>query len=100
MAPLLVLMLGSFLPPMDSGIVNVPIPHIQKDLGGGSDDVAWISAAYSLGLGVFVPLSNWLTYRFGLTSGHRTALIGFLVGSGLCGLAWELSGVIPFGVLT
>ena len=60
LAPLLVLMVGSFLPPMDSSIVNVAIAYIQKDLGGGADDVAWVSTAYSLGLAVFVPTSNWL----------------------------------------
>jgi EmrB/QacA subfamily drug resistance transporter len=85
---------------MDSAIVNVPIPHIQKDLGGGVDDVAWISTAYSLGLAVFVPLSNWLTDKFGLTRVHRAALIGFLIGSGLCGLAWDLNSLIAFRVLT
>ena len=100
LAPLLVLMLGSFLPPMDSAIVNVPIPHIQKDLGGGTDDIAWISTAYSLGMAVFVPLTNWLSERFGLTRVHRAALIGFLVGSGLCGLAWDLNSLIAFRVLT
>jgi EmrB/QacA subfamily drug resistance transporter len=100
LAPLLVLMLGSFLPPMDSAIVNVPIPHIQRDLGGGNDDVAWISTAYSLGMAVFVPLSNWLSDRFGLTRVLRAALIGFLLGSGLCGLAWDLNSLIAFRVLT
>jgi len=93
-------MLGSFLPPMDSAIVNVPIPHIQKDLGGGNEDVAWISTAYSLGLAVFVPLSNWLTDRFGLTRVHRAALVGFLAGSGLCGMAWDLNSLITLRVLT
>ena len=100
LGPLLVLMLGSFLPPMDSAIVNVPIPHIQKDLGGGNEDVAWISTAYSLGLAVFVPLSNWLTDRFGLTRVHRAALIGFLLGSGMCGMAWDLNSLITLRVLT
>jgi EmrB/QacA subfamily drug resistance transporter len=93
-------MLGGFLPPMDSAIVNVPVPHIQRDLGGGSDDVAWISTAYSLGMAVFVPLSNWLTDRFGLTRVHRVALLGFLVGSGLCGMAWDLNSLIMFRLLT
>ena len=98
--PLLVLIAGSFLPPMDSAIVSVPIPHIQKDLGGGVDDVAWVSTAFSLGLAVFVPLSNWLTDKFGLTMVHRVSLIGFLVGSGLCGVAWDLPSLIAFRVLT
>src|SRR5258708_2266242 len=88
---LLVLMVGSFLPPLDSGIVNVAVSHIQLDLGGGSDEVAWVSTAYSLGLGLFVPLSTWLSLRLGLTVLHRLALIGFLVGSTLCGAAWDLN---------
>jgi EmrB/QacA subfamily drug resistance transporter len=85
---------------MDSAIVNVPIPHIQRELGGGNDDVAWISTAYSLGLAVFVPLSNYLSDRFGLTRVHRVALLGFLLGSGLCGMAWDLNSLIAFRVLT
>jgi EmrB/QacA subfamily drug resistance transporter len=93
-------MVGSFLPPLDSGIVNVAVSHIQLDLGGGSDDVAWVSTAYSLGLGLFVPLSTWLSLRLGLTVLHRLALIGFLVGSTLCGAAWDLNSLIAFRVLT
>jgi EmrB/QacA subfamily drug resistance transporter len=92
-------MLGSFLPPLDSAIVNVPILHIQKSLGGGEHDVIWISTAYSLGLAVFVPLTNWLADRFGLTLVHRTALISFLVGSGLCGMAWDLQSLVMFRIL-
>ena len=78
LAPLLVLMVGSFLPPMDSSIVSVAISFIQKDLGGGADDIAWVSTAYSLGLAVFVPTSNWLANRLGLTLLHRIAMVGFL----------------------
>ena len=99
LAPLLVLMVGSFLPPLDSSIVNVAISFIQKDLGGGGDDVAWVSTAYSLGLAVFVPTSNWLANRFGLTLLHRMAMIGFLAGTTLCGLAWNLNSLIAFRVL-
>jgi len=46
--PAAVLILGSFLPPMDSANRQRAHPHIQKDLGGGTDDIAWISTAYSL----------------------------------------------------
>jgi EmrB/QacA subfamily drug resistance transporter len=99
LAPLLVLMVGSFLPPMDSSIVNVAISFIQKDLGGGADDIAWVSTAYSLGLAVFVPTSNWLANRVGLTLLHRIAMIGFLTGTTLCGLAWNLNSLIVFRVL-
>jgi MFS family permease len=92
-------MVGSFLPPMDGSIVNVAISFIQKDLGGGADDIAWVSTAYSLGVAVFVPTSNWLATRFGLTLLHRMAMIGFLAGTTLCGLAWNLNSLIVFRVL-
>ncbi|WP_051342611.1 DHA2 family efflux MFS transporter permease subunit [Pseudonocardia spinosispora] len=100
LAPLLVLMVGSFLPPMDSAIVNIAIPYIQKDLGGSSDDVAWVSTAFSLSLGIFVTTSNWLGNRLGPTLLHRLVLISFLAGSTLCGLAWDLNSLIIFRVLT
>jgi MFS family permease len=55
-------------------------PFIQKDLGGGADDVAWVSTAYSLGLAVFVPTSNWLANRVRADPAAPRAMIGFLTG--------------------
>jgi len=66
---------GQFLPPMDSAIVNVPIRTSKGPRGGRTRP--WISTAYPLGLAVFVPLSNWLTDRCGLTGCTGVALIGF-----------------------
>ncbi|HWN35651.1 MAG TPA: AsnC family transcriptional regulator [Pseudonocardia sp.] len=52
---------------LDITIVNVAVPSIQKDFGGSLDDVLWIATAYTLMLGVVVPLSSWLGERLGLT---------------------------------
>ena len=50
--PLAVLIVGMFMSVLDTSIVNVAISAIQTDFGGSTADVAWISTAYSLVLGV------------------------------------------------
>jgi EmrB/QacA subfamily drug resistance transporter len=95
----LVLVVGNFMAVLDVTIVNVAVPAIQKDFGGSLDDVLWIATAYTLMLGVVVPLSGWLGDRFGLTKVYMGSLLGFAVGSALCGIAWNLDTLIAFRIL-
>jgi EmrB/QacA subfamily drug resistance transporter len=99
MVPMLVLMIGSFMAVLDSSIVNAAIPTMQKELGASSDDIEWVSTAYTLALGVIVPISNWLGDRIGASLAHRLSMIGFAAASALCGLAWNLDSEIFFRVL-
>jgi EmrB/QacA subfamily drug resistance transporter len=97
--PVLVLVVGNFMAVLDVTIVNVAVPAIQKDFGGSLDDVLWIATAYTLMLGVVVPVSSWLGERFGLARVYVWSLAGFAVGSALCGLAGNLGTLIVFRVL-
>ncbi len=97
--PLAVLVAGMFMSVLDTSIVNVAVSTIQTELGGSTEDVQWISTAYSLVLGVVVPTSAWLGNRFGLARVYTVALAAFAVGSALCGLAWSLNSLIAFRVL-
>jgi len=97
--PVILLVVGNFMAVLDVTIVNVAIPAIQKDFGGSLDDVLWIATAYTLMLGVVVPLSSWLGERFGLTLVYVLSLAGFAVGSALCGVAGNLGTLIAFRVL-
>lgn len=94
-----VLSIGGFMSVLDSAIVNVAIPVIQKDFGASTDDIEWIATAYSLSLGVIVPVSSWLGDRFGLRSTYLWSLIAFAAGSMLCGLAWDLPSMVVFRIL-
>ncbi|WP_147259163.1 DHA2 family efflux MFS transporter permease subunit [Pseudonocardia hierapolitana] len=96
---LLVLIVGMFMSVLDVTIVNVAIPAIQDDLGTTTEDVLWIATAYTLTLGVVVPLSSWLGDRFGLSRVYMATLLGFAAGSALCGLAWNLDSLIAFRVV-
>ncbi|MDL5158294.1 DHA2 family efflux MFS transporter permease subunit [Actinomycetospora termitidis] len=96
---LLVLVTGMFMSVLDVSIVNVAIPAMQKDFGVTTDDIQWVSTAYSLALGVIVPVSAWLGARLGLGRAYVISLVAFGVGSALCGLAWDINSMIVFRVL-
>jgi len=97
--PLAVLIVGMFMSVLDTSIVNVAISAIQTDFGGSTADVAWISTAYSLVLGVVVPASAWLGDRVGLGRVYMWSLAAFAIGSALCGIAWNLDSLIAFRVV-
>ncbi|MDT7697567.1 MAG: hypothetical protein QOI75_6937 [Pseudonocardiales bacterium] len=88
-----------FMSVLDISIVNVAVPSIQKDFGTTSQDIQWITTAYSLALGVIVPVSGWLGDRVGLTRAYIVSLIGFSIGSALCGFAWDLPSMVAFRIL-
>lgn len=97
--PVAVLVVGMFMSILDVTIVNVAIPAIQKDFGGGLDDVLWVATAYTLTLGVVVPVTSWLGDRFGLSNLYIGSLLGFAAGSALCGIAWNLEILVAARIL-
>jgi EmrB/QacA subfamily drug resistance transporter len=87
-----------FMSVLDISIVNVAIPTMQKDFGVTTDEIQWVATAYSLALGVVVPVSAYCADRFGPTRVYNLSLLGFAAGSALCGLAWNLNSMIVFRV--
>ncbi|HEY1972823.1 MAG TPA: MDR family MFS transporter [Pseudonocardia sp.] len=99
MAAVVVLTVGNFMAVLDVTIVNVAVTAIEKDFGASTENVLWIATAYTLMLGVVVPASGWLGDRLGLHKTYVLSLLGFAVGSALCGLASNLDLLIAFRVL-
>ena len=97
--PLAVVVIGMFMSILDTSIVNVAVPRIQKEFGATTDAIQWISTAYTLCLGVIVPTSAWLGERIGLKKLYLIALIGFSAASALCGMAWDLNSMVLFRIL-
>jgi MFS family permease len=71
--------LGSAIASIDGSVVNVALPAIARDLGGGLEAQQWISNAYLLTLGSFILLGGSL----GDLYGERRV---FAAGVGLFGL--------------
>ena len=97
--PMVVLVTGMFMSVLDVSIVNVAIPTMQRDFGSTTEEIQWVATAYSLALGVIVPVSAWAGDRFGSTRVYNISLLGFAAGSALCGLAWNLNSMIVFRVI-
>src|SRR5947209_778012 len=97
--PLAVLIAGMFMAMLDISVINVAIPTIQNEFGAPISDVQWVITGYALAEGVVVPVSAWFGDRFGLARVYNLALLGFVGGSALCGLAWSLDSLVIFRIV-
>jgi EmrB/QacA subfamily drug resistance transporter len=87
---------GLFMIYLDAMIVNVALPDIQKDFGGGEQALQWVVAAYSLTMGMFIMSAATLADRKGRRRAFILGTILFMASSALCGLAPSL-GVLNIG---
>src|SRR5882757_784926 len=97
--PLTVVVIGMFMSVLDTSIVNVAVPTIQQEFSVSTDQIQWISTAYTLCLGVIVPTSAWLGERLGLKRMYIGSLLLFSAASALCGMAGDLNSMIVYRIL-
>lgn len=91
--------LGAILEIIDTSIVNVAMPDIQGNLGATLSEVGWISTGYACANVVMIPLTAWLSDRFGRKQYLLFSLVGFTASSVLCGLSTNLAMLIAARVL-
>jgi EmrB/QacA subfamily drug resistance transporter len=89
------LMLVMLLASLDQTIVSTALPTIVGDLGGLSH-LSWVVTAYLLAVTVATPLYGKLGDLYGRKLVLQAALVIFLVGSALCGLAQDMTELIVF----
>ena len=86
--------IGAMLEVIDVSICNVALPHIQANLGATLAEVGWVVTGYAMASVVMIPLSEWLSERFGQRSYFLFCLAGFTGASVLCGLAPNLPALV------
>jgi DHA2 family multidrug resistance protein len=84
---------------LDTTIANVSVPTIAGYLGVSSSQGTWVITAYAVAEAITVPLTGWLTNRFGAQRVFITSYLGFAVMSLLCGLASSMGMLIGGRVL-
>ncbi|ANF33381.1 MFS transporter [Leifsonia xyli] len=84
---LAVAVLATFIAFLDGSVVNVALPAIGRDLGGGLAAQQWVVDAYLLTLGSVILLAGSLSDLFGRRRVLFWGLVGFAVASALCALA-------------
>lgn len=91
--------LGMFMSLMDSTIVLVAIPQMQHAFGATIHTVQWVVTIYMLTQAAVIPTAPYLTATFGAKRAYVWTLSAFLVGSLLCGFAWNLPSLVFFRFL-
>ena len=94
----LALSLATFMNVLDSSIANVSIPAIAGDLGVSPAQGTWVITSFGVANAISVPLTGWLTQRFGAVRLFTMSVLLFVLTSWLCGFASSLEALVVFRV--
>jgi len=88
------LSLATFMNVLDSSIANVSIPAIAGDVGVSPNQGTWVITSFGVANAISVPLTGWLTQRFGAVKLFTMSVLLFVLTSWLCGFATSLEMLV------
>jgi EmrB/QacA subfamily drug resistance transporter len=94
-----VVIVGIVMSVIDTTIVNVALDTLGRELHSPFATIQWVSTGYLLSLAMVIPLSGWMSERFGSKRVWMVSVAVFGLGSALCGLAWSAGSLIFFRIL-
>lgn len=90
----LILAVALFMEMMDSTVIATSLPAIASDIGTEPIALKLALTSYLVALAIFIPISGWLSDRFGARNVFRWAIFIFMVGSVACALAGSLPSFV------
>ena len=90
---------ATFMNVLDSSIANVSLPAIAGDLGVSVNQGTWVITSFGVANAIALPLTGWLSQRFGQVRLFITSILLFVLASWLCGLAPNMTTLIVFRAL-
>ncbi|AFC87568.1 DHA2 family efflux MFS transporter permease subunit [Frateuria aurantia] len=90
------LSLATFMQVLDTTIANVSLPTIAGNLGVSSEQSTWVITSFAVSNAIALPLTGFLTRRFGETKLFIWSTLLFALASLLCGLAQSMNMLILF----
>lgn len=95
----LILAAANFIAVLNMTIANVAVPNIAGALGAATSQGTWVITSYAVGEAITVPLTGWLSARFGAVRVFVSSMILFGVFSIICGLSNSLGILVVARVL-
>jgi MFS transporter, DHA2 family, multidrug resistance protein len=92
-------MLATVMQVIDQTIANVALPHMQGGLAATQDQITWVLTSYIIAAAIAMPLTGWLSGRFGRKRIFLLSVVGFTLASGCCGAAQSLTQMVLFRLL-
>jgi EmrB/QacA subfamily drug resistance transporter len=96
---LAVVMTGVLITAVDTTIVVLALPEIQRSIHVGIAQVIWVIISYLLVITLLATQVGRLGDMFGRVRMYETGFVVFIVGSLLCALSWDQASIIAFRVL-
>jgi len=93
------LSLAVFMQVLDTTIANVSLPTIAGNLGASADQATWVITSFAVSNAIALPLTGWLTRRYGEVKLFMAATLLFCLASFLCGIAPSMTMLIVFRAL-
>src|SRR6202167_4015460 len=94
-----VVSMAAFMEVLDTSIANVALPYMAGGLASSLDDASWVLTSYLVANAVVLPISGWLSIRFGRKRYYMASVVLFTVSSFLCGMASSLGMLVLFRVM-
>ncbi|NGX38897.1 MAG: Multidrug export protein EmrB [Chlamydiae bacterium] len=88
------LSLATFVIVLDYSIANISIPYIAGDLAISPNEGIYVITSFAVGSAIVLPLSGWLTKKFGLVRLTVLSLIGFVSFSWVCGISNSMTMLV------
>lgn len=79
---------------LDTTVVNVSLPQMAGNLGASTDEIAWVSTGYILSNVIVLPMTAWLSGRFGRKRYLIGSIILFNIARFMCGLSGSLGEIV------
>ena len=86
--------LGFFMITLDAVVVNVALPSIRAEVGGGITGLQWVVDGYTLMFAALLLSAGALADRSGARRAFGTGLWAFVAASAACGLAPSLAALV------
>ncbi|WP_428992179.1 DHA2 family efflux MFS transporter permease subunit [Pseudoxanthomonas suwonensis] len=88
------LALASFMQVLDTTIANVSLPTISGNLGASANQATWVITSFAVSNAIALPLTGFLTRRFGEVRLFTWATMAFVVASLLCGISQSMGMLV------
>jgi len=95
---LVAVMLAMILELIDTSIVNVALPDMMGNLGATIDEIGWVVTGYIVSNVIIIPMTSWLSGRFGRKRYTTSSILLFTAASALCGISTSLPELVTFRV--
>ncbi|MBV8618335.1 MAG: DHA2 family efflux MFS transporter permease subunit [Curvibacter sp.] len=90
---------ATFMNVLDTSIANVSLPAIAGDLGVSPNQGTWVITSFAVANAIALPLTGWLSQRFGQVRLFVGSVLLFVIASWLCGLAPNMATLIGLRAL-